>query len=91
MRLMALEKLYTIQEAAEALRVEVGTIYKWTGARKLTYIKGRPVLIPESALKRLIEERTVLPLTTRAQRLQRKIVKSVAKRQRQRTSERETA
>ena len=58
-REIMIEKLYTIEEVAEIFHVAKKTIYKWICARKITVVKGKPVLIPESALKAFIARRTV--------------------------------
>ncbi|OHB72102.1 MAG: hypothetical protein A2W23_08690 [Planctomycetes bacterium RBG_16_43_13] len=54
-----IEKLYTIEEVAEILHVARKTVYKWICARKITVVKGKPVLIPESSLKTFIAKKTV--------------------------------
>jgi excisionase family DNA binding protein len=53
-----LEKLYTKDEAAKALGISPKTLLNKLSAREITYIKGRPVQIPESAIKEYLRKRT---------------------------------
>lgn len=53
-----IDTLYTVEQVATMLHVAKKTIYKWICARKITVVKGKPVLIPESALKTFIANRT---------------------------------
>lgn len=55
---MALENLYTKDEAATLLKISTKTLLNKLSAREITYIKGRPVLIPESAIKEYLKKRT---------------------------------
>jgi len=53
------DPLHDVPEASVLLRVAPLTIYKWIGQRKLGCVRlGRAVRIPESEIKRLIEEGT---------------------------------
>lgn len=55
-----MEKMYRIQEAAEALGISVPTIYRWIkiGTLRTVSIKGvsRGKRIPESALRAVYED-----------------------------------
>jgi excisionase family DNA binding protein len=54
-----LQKLLTVTEAAERLRVRPGTLRRWVGLRKIEYIKaGRSVRIPEEEIRRIVREGT---------------------------------
>lgn len=53
-----IENFYTINEVSKILRVSEKTVSNWISARKITAVKGKPVLIPESALKAFITKRT---------------------------------
>jgi excisionase family DNA binding protein len=51
--------LYTIREAAEALRVSRATVYRMTQAGELPTVHiGTAVRIPAAALARYVEDRT---------------------------------
>lgn len=51
-----MEKIYTIQEVAELLRVNQMTIRRWIKSGKIKSIKiGRKYLFNESELKRLLK------------------------------------
>lgn len=53
---MALSRLYTVPEAAEALKVTEAAIRRWIWQRRLTVVKiGSSVRIEEAELSRLIE------------------------------------
>jgi len=52
-----IEKFYTKKEAAEILRRSPKTISNMISARQLTAIKGRPVLIPASAITEFLGKR----------------------------------
>jgi excisionase family DNA binding protein len=53
---MALNRLYTVPEAAEALKVTTAAVRRWIWQRGLTVVKlGSAVRIEESELARLIE------------------------------------
>lgn len=52
-----MDKLYTIKEVAEMLRVSKPTVYRLMSDGKLNPIKlGKRTLFPESELNRFIEE-----------------------------------
>ncbi|OHB71300.1 MAG: hypothetical protein A2W23_00210 [Planctomycetes bacterium RBG_16_43_13] len=53
-----IETHYNVEQVASMLHVARKTVYKWICARKITVVKGKPVLIPESALKTFIANRT---------------------------------
>ncbi len=53
-----IEKFYTVDEVAEMLHVSRKTVLNWISARKITSIKGRPGLIPASALQDFLTRRT---------------------------------
>lgn len=53
-----IERMYTTSEVAEMLHRSPKTVSNWISAGKITVITGRPVLIPESALKAFIAKRT---------------------------------
>jgi excisionase family DNA binding protein len=55
---MSIETLYTKQEAARILKISPNTISNLICSRQITVIKGRPVLIPESAIKNFLQKRT---------------------------------
>lgn len=55
---MSIETLYTKEEAAKILGIKTSTLMNKLSAREITYIKGRPVRIPESAIKEYIRKRT---------------------------------
>lgn len=55
---MSIEKHYTIEEAADLLKKKKKTVYNLISARQLTAIKGRPVMIPESAVKEFLRKKT---------------------------------
>ena len=53
---MALSRLYTVPEAAEALNVTQAAVRRWIFERRLTVVKiGSAVRIKETELARLIE------------------------------------
>lgn len=52
-----IEPLYTKEEVARILKRSPKTVSNWISMGLLTSIRGRPVLIPESSLKRFIEKR----------------------------------
>ena len=52
-----IETLYTVDEAAKILWESIKTIRNYISARKITVYKGRPVLIPESAIKEFLTRR----------------------------------
>jgi excisionase family DNA binding protein len=53
---MALSRLYTVPEAAEALKMTEAAIRRWIWQRRLTIVKlGSSVRIEETELARLIE------------------------------------
>lgn len=50
-----MEKLYTVPEAAEALRMHEQTIYKWLRSGKLKSVRpGLKWLIPESEIQKFL-------------------------------------
>ena len=52
--------LISIQQAAEYLRITVGTIYQWRSQHKIPYIKvGRRVKFKKEQLDQWLTERTV--------------------------------
>lgn len=55
---MAIETLYTKEEAAQILKISPNTVSNLISSRQITVIKGRPVLIPESAIKQFLQKRT---------------------------------
>ncbi|MEK6530998.1 MAG: helix-turn-helix domain-containing protein [Deltaproteobacteria bacterium] len=52
-----LERLYTKAEAAKYLGVSVKTLSNWISGRRITALTGRPVMIPESAIKEIVRKR----------------------------------
>jgi excisionase family DNA binding protein len=51
-----MQKLMSIEEAANALGLKPVTIRQWAGMRRIARVKlGRRVLIPADAVERLIE------------------------------------
>ncbi|MBI5328343.1 MAG: helix-turn-helix domain-containing protein [Deltaproteobacteria bacterium] len=52
-----IEEHYTISEAANILKKKPKSISNLISAKQITAIKGRPVLIPESALKEFMRKR----------------------------------
>jgi excisionase family DNA binding protein len=60
---MAIENMYTASEVAEKLRVKKVTVHKWICEGRITAIKGRPVLISESAIKEYLRKRTKRAIT----------------------------
>ncbi|MBI3755098.1 MAG: helix-turn-helix domain-containing protein [Deltaproteobacteria bacterium] len=52
-----IEAHYTIDEAAKILKKKPKSISNLISARQITAIKGRPVLIPESAIKEFLMRR----------------------------------
>jgi excisionase family DNA binding protein len=53
---MALTRLYTVPEAAEALRVTEAAVRRWIFERRLTIVKiGSAVRIEEAEIARFIE------------------------------------
>ena len=58
-----MKKLLTIKEAADILGVSVNTIYKWTSAKKIPYVKvGGRVMFDPDDLEAWIEARKVDPI-----------------------------
>ncbi|MBI5344555.1 MAG: helix-turn-helix domain-containing protein [Deltaproteobacteria bacterium] len=55
---MSIEPLYTKGEASKILRCAPTTLSHWISQRRIAAVKGRPVLIPESAIKEFIRKRT---------------------------------
>lgn len=55
---MSIETLYTKAEVAQILKISPNTVSNLISSRQITVIKGRPVLIPESALKQFLQNRT---------------------------------
>jgi len=56
---MAIEKLYTVNESAEALRVSTWTIWKWIQTDRLRSAKvGDRRLVRESELRKMIVDDT---------------------------------
>lgn len=54
---MALDKLYTVEETAQALRLSVRTVYQWVYDGKLKASKvGSKWLITEAEIKKVITE-----------------------------------
>lgn len=52
------KKLYTVEEAAELLRVHYQTIYKWLRTGELKSVRpGRKWLIPESEIQKFLERK----------------------------------
>lgn len=56
-----MEKLLTVQEAAERLRISPGTLYHWLSQGKLTFVRfsARCVRFRESDLSALVNERGI--------------------------------
>jgi excisionase family DNA binding protein len=51
------EKLFTVQEAADALRIKPATVRAHLLRRQLTYVKvGRCVRIPAAEIERILRE-----------------------------------
>lgn len=52
-----MEKLYTIKETMEYLRISRGTFYNWMKQGKISVVEfnGKTKRVPESELKRLTE------------------------------------
>ena len=60
---MSDERLYTIQEAAERLRVKPATLYMWVSRRKIAFVKiGSRTMFREVALREYIESHEVQPV-----------------------------
>jgi excisionase family DNA binding protein len=58
-----MQRLLTIEEAAEILGIKVGTLYKWCCARKIVYKKiGSSLRFDPDELEAWIREQTVEPL-----------------------------
>ena len=54
------QKLLTIAEAAERLRVRARTVRRWVSLRKIEYVKaGKSVRISEEEIGRIVREGTV--------------------------------
>lgn len=51
-----MEELYTSKEAAKKLGIQIKTLYNLIPARALTAKRGRPIQIPEPALKEYIKK-----------------------------------
>lgn len=54
---MMIEEHYTVEEAARILRRTKNSIYKLISSRQLAAVRGRPVLIPESAIKEFLNKK----------------------------------
>ncbi len=52
-----IETHYTVEEAAKILRRTKNSIYKLISSRQLAAVRGRPVLIPESAIKEFLNKK----------------------------------
>lgn len=51
-----MEKLYTLKEVTEILKVTFMTLYRWRESGKLKVVKiGNTIRVPESELKRLMK------------------------------------
>ncbi|MBI5892152.1 MAG: helix-turn-helix domain-containing protein [Deltaproteobacteria bacterium] len=53
-----IEELYTSKEAAKLLGIQIKTLYNLISARELSAKRGRPLLIPEPAIKDYIKKKT---------------------------------
>jgi excisionase family DNA binding protein len=54
------QKLLTIAEAADRLRVRARTVRRWVSLRKIEYVKaGKSVRIAEEEIGRIVREGTV--------------------------------
>ena len=55
---MKTDKMYTLKEVAELLRVDIQTVRRWTREDKIKYIKvgERFIRIPGNEVKRLLGE-----------------------------------
>jgi excisionase family DNA binding protein len=63
------ERLYTVSEAAEALRTSERFPRRLIAERRIRFTRiGRHVRIPESALREFIEAGLVEPITTKRER-----------------------
>lgn len=55
-----MEKLYSVNEAAELLGFKAKTIRRWVDFRKIGHVRvGGAIRIPESELSRVVSEGTV--------------------------------
>jgi excisionase family DNA binding protein len=55
-----MQRLYTVDQAAEALSLSKSTIRAWIAKRRICSIHlGRAVRVPESEVNRLVERGTV--------------------------------
>jgi len=58
-----MEKLLSVKETADLLSLKVSTVYKYTCAKKIPYIKlGGRVLFDTGKLKLWLDEKLVKPL-----------------------------
>ncbi len=55
---MPIENLYTKEETAQLLKKSINTVSNLISSRQITVIKGKPALIPESAIKQFLHKRT---------------------------------
>lgn len=55
---MSIETLYSKEQAAKLLGISPKTLLNKLSAREITYIKGRPVQIPESAIRDYLRKKT---------------------------------
>lgn len=55
---MSIDKLYNKSEAATLLKISVKTLSNKLSSREITYVAGKPVLIPESAIKAYLQKKT---------------------------------
>jgi len=63
------EKLLKIDEAAEKLGLKKSTLYKYTSAKKVPYVKiGARVLFPEDCLNRWVNACMVEPVKAEVHR-----------------------
>jgi len=59
-----MNKLLSVQETAESLRLAKITVYKMVSAKQIPFMKiGRRVLFDPSQLKEWLDDKTVSPLT----------------------------
>jgi len=64
--MVQVEKLLTIEQAAELLGMRPVTIRMWAASRRIARVKlGRSVRIPESEIERLIEHSLIPALPDR--------------------------
>lgn len=55
---MSIETLYSKEQAAKLLGISPKTLLNKLSAREITYIKTRPVQIPESAIRDYLRKKT---------------------------------